>query len=228
MRTLTELWRIWENLDGILTNLEETLSKSQSKLTIAESILEFLPDDEETEISEIYKAVSGKKSSIDTNLSRLRKSGKIRRIRKGVYCKNKVPDAPVVVENPREESENIETINKMLTIYDKVFDNIALTIEDELTEKATIAEKIDLIKSLRWLGATVDQLMKRWYLVHRGYDSNTRQAQEDAKKKTVDREKQSLETSPPEDQVVVVAEYHTSVREIWDTLPEPEKKRHTV
>ena len=204
------------------------MSKSQSKLTIAESILEFLPDDEETEISEIYKAVSGKKSSIDTNLSRLRKSGKIRRIRKGVYCKNKVPDAPVVVENPREESENIETINKMLTIYDKVWDNIALTIEDELTEKATIAEKIDLIKSLRWLGATVDQLMKRWYLVHRGYDSNTRQAQEDAKKKTVDREKQSLETSPPEDQVVVVAEYHTSVREIWDTLPEPEKKRHTV
>ena len=204
------------------------MSKSQSKLTIAESILEFLPDDEETEISEIYKAVSGKKSSIDTNLSRLRKSGKIRRIRKGVYCKNKVPDAPVVVENPREESENIETINKMLTIYDKVFDNIALTIEDELTEKATIAEKIDLIKSLRWLGATVDQLMKRWYLVHRGYDSNARQAQEDAKKKTVDREKQSLETSPPEDQVVVVAEYHTSVREIWDTLPEPEKKRHTV
>ena len=204
------------------------MSKSQSKLTIAESILEFLPDDEETEISEIYKAVSGKKSSIDTNLSRLRKSGKIRRIRKGVYCKNKVPDAPVVVENPREESENIETINKMLTIYDKVFDNIALTIEDELAEKATIEEKIDLIKSLRWLGATVDQLMKRWYLVHRGYDSNTRQAQEDAKKKTVDREKQSLETSPPEDQVVVVAEYHTSVREIWDTLPEPEKKRHTV
>ena len=204
------------------------MSKSQSKLTIAESILEFLPDDEETEISEIYKAVSGKKSSIDTNLSRLRKSGKIRRIRKGVYCKNKVPDAPVVVENPREESENIETINKMLTIYDKVFDNIALTIEDELAEKATIEEKIDLIKSLRWLGATVDQLMKRWYLVHRGYDSNTRQAQEDAKKKTMDREKQSLETSPPEDQVVVVAEYHTSVREIWDTLPEPEKKRHTV
>ena len=190
--------------------------------------MEFLPDDEEKEISEIYKAVSGKKSSIDTNLSRLRKSGKIRRIRKGVYCKNKVPDAPVVVENPREESENIETINKMLTIYDKVFDNIALTIEDELTEKATIEEKIDLIKSLRWLGATVDQLMKRWYLVHRGYDANTRQAQEDAKKKTAEQEKAALETAHPEDQVVVVAEYHTSVREIWDTLPEPEKKRHTV
>ena len=190
--------------------------------------MEFLPDDEEKEISEIYKAVSGKKSSIDTNLSRLRKSGKIRRIRKGVYCKNKVQDVPVVVENPREESENIETINKMLTIYDKVFDNIALTIEDELTEKATIEEKIDLIKSLRWLGATVDQLMKRWYLVHRGYDANTRQAQEDAKKKTAEQEKAALETAHPEDQVVVVAEYHTSVREIWDTLPEPEKKRHTV
>ena len=204
------------------------MSKSQSKLTIAESILEFLPEDEEKEISEIYEAVSGKESSIDTNLSKLCKSGKILRVRKGVYCKNKVPDAPVAVENPREESENIETINKMLTIYDIVFDNIALTIEDELAEKATIEEKINLIKSLRWLGATVDQLMKRWYLVHRGYDSNTRQAQEDAKKKTTEQEKAALETAHPEDQIVVVAEYNEKLRDVLESLPAAEKKRRTV
>ena len=139
-----------------------------------------------------------------------------------------MPDAPVAVENPREESENIETINKMLTIYDIVFDNIALTIEDELAEKATIEEKINLIKSLRWLGATVDQLMKRWYLVHRGYDSNTRQAQEDAKKKTTEQEKAALETAHPEDQIVVVAEYNEKLRDVLESLPAAEKKRRTV
>ena len=181
---------------------------------------------------EIYEAVEGSVSSIKKRLRVLEKHGEITNPDRGKYALPEppveVPDAPVAVKNPREESENIETINKMLTIYDKVFDNIALTIEDELREKATIEEKIDLIKSLRWLGATVDQLMKRWYLVHRGYDSNTRQAQEDAKKKTTEREQSALETSPPEDQVVVVADYHERVRGIWDTLPESEKKKRTL
>ena len=190
--------------------------------------MEFLPDDEEKEISEIYKAVSGKKSSIDTNLSRLRKSGKIRRIRKGVYCKNKVPDAPVVVENSRSETENIETINKLLKSYDIVLDNIAETLESELSAKATIEEKINLIKSLRWLGATVDQLMKRWYLVHRGYDSNTKQAHEDAKQKTADRETQELENAPPQSQLKVVREYGEGMRDILAKMPQAEQQETKV
>ena len=207
------------------------MSKSYRTSPLDAPIMECLSDGEKRN-HEIYEAVEGSVSSIKKRLRVLKKHGEITNPDRGKYALPEPPvevqDVPVEVENPREESENIETINKMLTIYDKVFDNIALTIEDELTEKATIEEKIDLIKSLRWLGATVDQLMKRWYLVHRGYDANTRQAQEDAKKKTAEQEKAALETAHPEDQVVVVAEYHTSVREIWDTLPEPEKKRHTV
>ena len=188
--------------------------------------MEFLPDDEEKEISEIYKAVSGKKSSIDTNLSRLRKSGKIRRIRKGVYCKNKGPDVPVEVENSRSETENIETINKLLNLYDKLLDTVAVSIEDE--DWKGIVEKIETIKSLRWLGATVDQLMKRWYLVHRGYDTNTRQAVEDAKQKTSDREKQAMEHLPPEEQLEVVGDYDVKMRELLESLPEPIQKKVTV
>ena len=137
-------------------------------------------------------------------------------------------DATVEVENSRSETENVETINKLLKSYDIVLDNIAETLESELSAKATIEEKINLIKILRWLGATVDQLMKRWYLVHRGYDSNTRQAQEDAKKKTVDREKQALENTPPEERVVVVREYNESMRDILENLPEPIQKKHKV
>ena len=169
------------------------MSNPELEPSIEDSILECLSAGEKRS-SEIKKAVSGKRSTIDGTLSRLAESGDIIRLGRGRYS---LPAAPVVAENPRNESENMETINKMLTIYDIVFDNISLTIEDELIAKATIEEKIDLIKSLRWLGATVDQLMKRWYLVHRGYDSNTRQAQEDAKKKTTEREQSALETSPP-------------------------------
>ena len=200
------------------------MSNPELEPSIEDSILACLAAGEKRS-SEIKKAVSGKPSTIDGTLSRLAESGEIIRVRRGIY---RLPDAPVVAENPREESENIETINKMLTIYDIVFDNIALTIEDELAEKATIEEKINLIKSLRWLGATVDQLMKRWYLVHRGYDSNTRQAQEDAKKKTTEQEKAALETAHPEDQIVVVAEYNEKLRDVLESLPAAEKKRRTV
>ena len=80
-----------------------------------------------------------------------------------------VPDATTAVENSRKEAENTETINKLLNLYDKLLDTVAVSIEDE--DWKGIVEKIETIKSLRWLGATVDQLMKRWYLVHRGYDS---------------------------------------------------------
>ena len=207
------------------------MSKSHRTSPLDAPIMECLSDGEKRN-HEIYEAVEGSVSSIKKRLRVLEKHGEITNPDRGKYALPEppveVPDAPVAVKNPREESENIETINKMLTIYDIVFDNISLTIEDELIAKATIEEKIDLIKSLRWLGATVDQLMKRWYLVHRGYDSNTRQAQEDAKKKTTEREQSALETSPPEDQVVVVADYHERVRGIWDTLPESEKKKRTL
>ena len=135
-------------------------------------------------------------------------------------------DAPVAVENPRGEAENTETINKMLNLYDKLLNSVARSIEDE--DWDAIVEKIETIKSLRWLSATVDQLMKRWYLVHRGYDANTRQAQEDAKKKTANREKQELENAPADAQLKVVREYDESMREVLAKMPKPVQEKNTV
>ena len=217
------------------------MSKSQSKQKLGDRILACLEEGEK-DISEIQEAVGASKNSVSVCLTGLVKSGKVVRVRSGVYRLASAADATVVpadttvvpadttveVENSRSETENIETINKLLKSYDIVLDNIAETLESELSAKATIEGKINLIKSLRWLGATVDQLMKRWYLVHRGYDSNTRQAQEDAKKKTVDREKQALENTPPEERVVVVREYNESMRDILENLPEPIQKKHKV
>ena len=197
------------------------MSKTRSNPTLSDNVKTYLSDGETRTIDEIFDAVKGKKKSIDTAVRRLEKKGEITRVDQGIYRLKEVQDAPAAVENSRGESENIETINKMLNAYDTVLDDITKTLTSELAAKASIEEKIDLIKSLRWVAATIDQLMKRWYLVHRGYDTNTRQAVEDAKQKTVDREKQDVENAPPKDQIDVVMEYDESMRDILAKMPKP-------
>ena len=181
---------------------------------------------------EIYKAVGGSVSSIKKRLSVLTNRGEIERVGTGKYALPEAPaavqDTPAGAENSREASDNIETINKMLNVYDLLLDDIVATLTSELSTKTTIEEKIDLIKSLRWVAATIDQLMKRWYLVHRGYDNNTRQAVEDAKQKTVDREKQKIENAPPETQLKVVREYGEGMREILENMPHAVQQKTTV
>lgn len=205
------------------------MSKRTLKPEIKADILKCLEDVEKT-TAEIKNTVSGGDRTIDTCLSELKKAGKVVSRKQGIYALPEsavaVLDTPAEVENSRGEAENTETINKMLNLYDKLLDTVAVSIEDEDWEG--IVGKIEAIKSLRWLGATVDQLMKRWYLVHRGYDSNTRQAVEDAKHKTVEREKQDLENAPPEKQLKVVREYGEGMREVLENMPHAVKQKNTV
>ena len=130
---------------------------------------------------------------------------------------------------PRTKAKNQDTINKLLNLYDKVLDKYSLLIEETLAnEKTKLEEKATLLNNFKALASMVDPLMKRWYLVHRGYDSNTKQAHEDAKRKTVDREKQEIETAPPEAQLKVVREYDESMQEILAKMPKPVQERNTV
>ena len=202
------------------------MSKTHPTPTIGDNIKAFLADGKIRTMKEICDAVEGKDKSIDTAVRRLEEKGEIVRKGKAGYRSNEVQDAPAEAENSRGEVENTETINKLLTLYDKLLDTVAVSIEAE--DWKGITEKIEAIKSLRWLGATVDQLMKRWYLLHRGYDTNTRQAVEDAKQKTSDREKQAMEHLPPEEQLEVVGDYDVKMRELLEALPEPIQKKVTV
>ena len=202
------------------------MSKTHPTPTIGDNIKAFLADGKIRTMKEICDAVEGKDKSIDMAVRRLEEKGEIVRKGKAGYRSNEVQDAPAEAENSRGESENTETINKLLTLYDKLLDTVADSIEKE--DWKGITEKIEAIKSLRWLGATVDQLMKRWYLLYRGYDTNTRQAVEDAKHKTENREKQEQENAPPEDQVVVVREYDESMRRALANLPGKDLKKRTV
>ena len=201
------------------------MSKSQSSPKLEDRILEVLKAGE-MHISKIREAIPDKATSVGNCLTRLERENKIVRADRGVYRLPKPSDAPTEPKNPRGEAENTETINKMLNLYDKLLDTVAVSIEEE--DWDGIVEKIEAIKSLRWLGATVDQLMKRWYLVHRGYDSNTKQAEEDVKQKTENREKQALESLPPEEQLEVVGDYDVEMRGLLESLPEAVQKEVTV
>ena len=202
------------------------MSKTRSNPTIGDNVKAFLADGKSRKIEDIFDAVEGKKKSIDTAVRRLEKRGEIARVDQGEYRLKEVQDTPAEPKNSRGEAENTETINKMLNLYDKLLDAVSVSIEEE--DWDGIVEKIEAIKSLRWLGATVDQLMKRWYLVHRGYDSNTKQAEEDVKQKTENREKQALESLPPEEQLEVVGDYDVEMRGLLESLPEAVQKEVTV
>ena len=205
------------------------MSKGDSKPTIRECILECLSDGEKktAEIQAyVQETLGSKPNSVSKTLSDMTGRDEIKSPERGQYHLPTAHDAPAEAENSRGESENTETINKLLTLYDKLLDTVADSIEKE--DWKGITEKIEAIKSLRWLGATVDQLMKRWYLLYRGYDTNTRQAVEDAKHKTENREKQEQENAPPEDQVVVVREYDESMRRALANLPGKDLKKRTV
>lgn len=202
----------------------EIMSKSP---TIGEKVLKVLKSGTKTR-AEIDESVPHQKGSISSSITRLEKRGEIVRVEEKSFRLRTEDDDRPPTENPRGELENAETINKLLNLYDTVLDNVGLTIQKELRSTATIAEKIDLIKSLRWLGATVDQLMKRWSLVHRGYDTNTRQAQEDAKAKTAKTEQEQLKNAPLEERILVVGHYDPRMRKLWDSLPVEEQEKHTV
>ena len=90
------------------------------------------------------------------------------------------------------------------------------------------AEKQRLLDCMKTLALSIDRLLKRWNLLTQGYDANARQAQEDAKRKTVDQEKRDQANAPLEDQMTEVGHFHSSLKEVWDNLPGTEKKAKTV
>ena len=178
--------------------------------------------------AEIKAAISEKPSSVANCLMRLKKEKKIVSINRGNYqLAGWKPEASISVaggpSKERTDADNRETINKVLDIYDQVLDSYSGTLAENLKNEPDAEEQSRMLTNFKTLAMMVDTLMKRWYLVHRGYDNNPRQAQEDAKQKAVIREKQTQSQLPPEDQLLVVGDYHESMKEILKAFPPSEK-----
>ena len=192
-------------------------------VTCQQQILKFLEDGEK-KTCEILNAISGSKWEIRKNLDILSGQETVIKVKRGLYKLNPDIVKPVI----RLEKQNEATVNRLLNLYDKVLERYEMLIDKHLKDEDTLEKKTDLLNNFKALGSMADPLMKRWYLVHRGYDANTRQAQEDAKAKTVAREKEEHANAPLEDTIVEVGHYHGDVKELWDKLPKTEQEQRTV
>ena len=200
--------------------------------TKKERVLDFLANNPGRHgTSEIAKAIGTSIAATSTTLGQLTKEGRITKIRKGIYTENAEGSARDIQKHfhearkkfscdERSAENNEQTINTLLNTYDEV-----LAIFQSWVLKNIASQDIDFEKQLlfienfKWLTLIVDRLMKRWSLVHVGYDTNTRQAQEDAKAKTEEREKEALKDAPIEDQVSVIGSFDLETKQLIDKFP---------
>ena len=194
--------------------------KTVKKNTRKGRILDFLANNPgKHKTSEIARAVGLEVNSASTVLGELARDGKITKIKGGTYIgidtQTQSPDDKLqqLSKQLRTAEDNETIISELLNEYDDLF-------KEWVTDKGISFEKrLERFKLLTMIG---DRLLKRWALVHVGYDTNTRQAQEDAKAKTEQREKAALENAPLEDKIVVVGHYHPDMQEVLRNLPRKE------
>ena len=202
------------------------------KATRAKRILDFLANNPGThETPEIAKAIGTSTQSASTVLSKLARDGKIRRIKRGVYSE-KTEDSSTDPQKwfraaikklhslERSTEDNEKIINAMLNTYEVLFALFRVwLIEDMVAENIDFEQRLLFIENFKWLTMIGDRLLKRWSLVHVGYDTNTRQAQEDAKAKTEAREKAALENAPLEEQVSILGSFDLATKTLIDSFP---------
>ena len=184
-------------------------------------ILEVL-DAGEQHISVIAEQLETPMSTVRTRLNTLIDAKKAVRVKPGIYDLHEDYKPLTPLENRKIVKDLIHFQRDTLIIHRRDLDFLLTQPDPDPDEKQRL---LDCIKTL---ALSIDRLLKRWNLLTQGYDANTRQAVEDAKQKTTQREKQNLENAPPEDQRTEVGHFHSELKVLWDNLPESEKKSKTV
>ena len=201
-----------------------------------EKILKLLENHGEMHSDEIIANLPEvNESTLKGRLQKLKKRGKIVMPEKGLYVLISTsaqtrPDDELkqISKALRSVDANKKTIDRLMNIYDGVLDNYETWVRDNVGSGTDFEKQLLFMENFKGLTAIGDKLMKRWSLEHVGYDTNTRQAQEDAKAKTEERQKEALKGAPLKDTVNEVGHFHTDLKELWDNLPESEKEKYTV
>ena len=176
----------------------------------------------------IAAAISASLSNTSRNLSALAREGTLTKVERGVYCANSETAAAQTFPNDdlkqisdalRSADANKDTIDTLMNLYDKHVEKYNGWFAKNVDDDIDFEKQLRFIENFKWLAAIADKLMKRWSLVHVGYDTNTRQAQEDAKAKTQEREKAALEEAPLRDRIVIVGKYDPEAEELIDCIP---------
>ena len=122
----------------------------------------------------------------------------------------------------RTEAKNKRTINRLLNLYDmkllaysEKIQKAAQQQDDDNNAKADA----DILTEFKALVSIVEPLIKRWNIVHQGYDTNARIAEADAKVMLEKVEKKARESASPEDNMIQVAHYHPETGRLMAELP---------
>lgn len=202
---------------------EKTVKKTSRK----ERIVDFLTNNPGThKTSEIAEALDLSVSNVSNVLGVLTREGRITKITGGTYSGNDNGNPSVSqqtvrknIRELREAEANGETINILLNTYDIVLASYQSWIIKNIDKDIDFEKQLLFIENFKWLTAIADKLMKRWSLVHVGYDTNSRQAQEDAKAKTEAKQKAALKDAPVEEQVTVLGSFDLETKQLIDNFP---------
>ena len=193
---------------------------------IKQHILNELSENGRMRTKDIIATMPDAARKIKTRLSDMTKEGSIESPKRGFYVlpatsAQTPPNKQLneISEALRSADDNKNTIDKLMNLYDSVLDNYTTWVADNVGSHTDFEQQLLFIENFKWLTAIGDKLMKRWSLEHVGYDTNTRQAQEDAKAKTEERQKAALEDAPLEEQVNVIGSFDLDTKQLIDALP---------
>lgn len=209
---------------------------------IKQHILNELSENGRMRTKDIIATMPDAARKIKTRLSDMTKEGSIESPKRGFYVlpatsAQTPPNKQLneISEALRSADDNKNTIDKLMNLYDSVLDNYTTWVADNVGSHTDFEQQLLFIENFKWLTAIGDKLMKRWSLEHVGYDTNTRQAQEDAKAKTEARQQKALEDAPLRDRIVIVGKYDPEAEELLDCIPssldkltDEEKEKLTV
>lgn len=122
------------------------------------------------------------------------------------------------------EADNRDLINELLRVYTEMIDVCKGGVKDGFTlEDVSDTEQIKIVKTFNACVATVDRLMKRWSLVHLGWNTNPQLAKADAEAFASARV--DLQNAPIEAFFRVAAHYHRDMKAILFNMPRKEMKK---
>ena len=206
-------------------------TKAQSKTKarrLDEHILELLAEHGEMHTNDIIATMPDEVHTLKKRLYLLKKDGQIDMPAKSLYVLTPTSRKKFINDRLKRISKmlrvpehNQVTVDKLMNIYDRVLDNYETWIHENVDDKIDYEKQQFFLEHLRWLTAIADKLLKRWSIEYQGYDTNTRQAQEDAKLKTAEKEKAALAEAPLEEQLQIVGHFHSDMKVLWEDLPEP-------
>ena len=187
----------------------------KTRTEVVAGIFDVLESGEQTTAA-IAVAIGRSERSVRRDLTALISDGKVSLVKKGVYRLHR--------SVLWTEADNRVLINALLGVYTALIDACQGDVKAIFSSQdLSNTEKLQSVKTFNACVSMLDRLMKRWSLVHLGWNTNPRLAKADAEAKTHHTEKVDFAGAPLEAFFKVAAHYHPSMREICFNMPSPLK-----